>query len=170
MKRLTLVRHANADWKDPRIADFERPLTRRGHGEAESMARRLLELALVPDLLVVSPAQRTQSTADIFARELELASRAVLREERLYLAHPEDILTVVHATGPRVQHLMIVGHNPGLTELARALSPRGVAQDMETAGAYTLAFKTEDWTEVANDTLTEARYETPPQRLFSLWA
>ena len=46
MKRLTLMRHADAQWKDPEVADFARPLNRRGHSEAEAMARRLIELKL----------------------------------------------------------------------------------------------------------------------------
>ena len=86
MKRLTLMRHADARWKDPGVSDFERPLNRRGTTAAEAMARRLLELELVPDLLLASPARRTQQTAEIVARELSLPPRHVLREEALYLA------------------------------------------------------------------------------------
>jgi phosphohistidine phosphatase len=113
VKRLTLMRHGNAKWKDPEVADFERPLNRRGVGEGEAMARRLAELALVPTLILASPATRTKQTADIVARELGLSSRHVRTDETLYLARAEDILKVIQATGPRVPHLMIVGHNPG---------------------------------------------------------
>jgi len=65
MKRLTLMRHADARWNDPAISDLERPLNRRGIGAAQAMARRLLELQLIPDLLLTSPARRAQQTADI---------------------------------------------------------------------------------------------------------
>ena len=86
MKRLTLMRHAEARWKDADLSDLERPLNRRGNAAAESMARRLLELQLVPDLLLVSPARRTRQTAEILARELSIPARRVLHEDALYLA------------------------------------------------------------------------------------
>src|SRR5207248_280159 len=63
MKRLTLMRHADARWNDPALPDLERPLNRRGAAAAEAMARRLLELELVPDLLLASPARRTGPAA-----------------------------------------------------------------------------------------------------------
>lgn len=67
LKRLTLMRHADARWQDAGLSDLERPLNRRGTAAAEAMARRLLELALVPELLLVSPARRTQQTGEIVA-------------------------------------------------------------------------------------------------------
>ncbi|HEY6926103.1 MAG TPA: histidine phosphatase family protein, partial [Steroidobacteraceae bacterium] len=72
MKRLTLMRHGDAQWKDPEVADFVRPLNRRGSGESEAMGRRLSELTLLPDLIIASPARRAQQTAEIVARELTL--------------------------------------------------------------------------------------------------
>src|SRR5882762_5211394 len=112
MKRLTLMRHADARWNDPAISDLERPLNRRGTAAAEAMARRLLDLELIPDLLLASPARRTQQTADIVARELSLPARRVLREEALYLASAPDMLKLVQGTGPRVAHLLFVAHDP----------------------------------------------------------
>ena len=66
-KRLTLIRHANAE-QDVDVRDFERPLSRKGRGEAEEMARRFQERGLAPDLILVSAAVRTRETADTFAR------------------------------------------------------------------------------------------------------
>src|SRR5256885_11301651 len=108
MKRLTLMRHADARWNDPAITDLERPLNRRGTAAAEVMARRLLDLELIPDLLLASPARRTHQTADIVARELSLPAGRVRREEALYLASASDMLKLVYGTGPRVAHLLLV--------------------------------------------------------------
>ena len=80
MKRLTLMRHANAQWKDPQISDFDRPLNRRGNSEAEAMGRRLLELQLVPTSLLSSTARRAEQTADIVARELGVSARNIRTE------------------------------------------------------------------------------------------
>ncbi|MBV9912339.1 MAG: histidine phosphatase family protein, partial [Sinobacteraceae bacterium] len=95
MKRLTLMRHADAQWRDPNITDFDRPLNRRGSAEAEAMSRRLGELGLVPAVLLTSTARRAQQTAEIVARQLGMATRLVHCEESLYLAAAPEILRLV---------------------------------------------------------------------------
>src|ERR1700760_4973935 len=107
------MRHANAQWKDPQLADFDRPLSRRGLSEAEAMGRRFVELHLAPTIVLTSPALRAQQTADIMVREVGLPPRNLRTEETLYLAPSEEILRIIRSTGPRIPHLMIVGHNPG---------------------------------------------------------
>ncbi|HXN79752.1 MAG TPA: histidine phosphatase family protein [Steroidobacteraceae bacterium] len=169
MKRLTLMRHADARWKDADVSDLERPLNRRGSAAAEAMARRLLELELVPDLLLVSPARRTQQTADIVARELSLPARRVVREEALYLASATDLLKVVQGTGPRVAHLLLVAHNPGVSELVQLLVPHGSAGGLATAAVCSIAFDTTHWTAIGVAAVTDVQRETPAKRLFGLF-
>jgi phosphohistidine phosphatase len=170
VKRLTLMRHGNAKWKDPEVADFERPLNRRGIGETEAMARRMAELALVPSLIIASPATRTKQTADIVARELGLSARHVRTDEALYLARADDILKVIQATGPRVPHLMIVGHNPGISKVGTDLGAKYDGEDMETGAIVSLTFDVRGWSAVARSSLHEAISENPPARLLSsLW-
>jgi phosphohistidine phosphatase len=170
VKRLTLMRHANAQWEDPQITDFERPLNRRGAAEAEAIARRLAELNLTPDLLITSPARRTQQTADIVTCELGLTARHVRIEELLYLARAEDILKIVQTTGPRVPHLMIIGHNPGVSDLARLLAKQTDLAELSTAGVCSLTFDVRIWPGVAPETLRGVLQESPPSRLPSLRA
>jgi len=133
VKRLTLMRHADAQWKDPEVDDFARPLNRRGHSEAESMARRLTELKLVPDLIVTSSARRAAQTAEILADELSLLPRTIRYEEPLYLGGVQEILKLARTIGPRVSHLMIIGHNPGISEVANLLAPGGEIGGLATA-------------------------------------
>jgi len=133
VKRLTLMRHADAQWKDPEVADFARPLNRRGHAEAEAMARRLIELALIPDLIVTSSARRAAQTAEIILQELSLLPRTIRYEEALYLGGAQDILKGVRNIGPRVLHLMIIGHNPGISEAAHLLVPDREMEGLSTA-------------------------------------
>jgi len=170
VKRLTLMRHGDAQWKDPDVADFDRPLNRRGNSEAEALARRLAELKLVPALLIASSALRAHQTAEIVARELGLTVRQIRRAESLYLANAQDILEVVRATGPRVPHLMIVGHNPGITELARLLAPKLCDQDLATGAMCSLTFDTRTWSGVAVATFKDSTCEAPPTGLFRIWA
>lgn len=170
MRRLTLMRHADAQWKDPEVADFARPLNRRGSGEAEAMGRRLTELGLTPDLIMASPARRAQQTAEIVARELAMPPRSIHYEEALYLAAAQDILRLTRAIGPRVPHLMIVGHNPGISELAQLLAPGGDIGGLATAAICSITFEAEQWAAVGSAAPRDVLSESPPIRLFSLFA
>ena len=169
MKRLTLMRHANAQWKDPQISDFDRPLNRRGTSEAEAMSRRLIELKLIPTLVLTSSARRAQQTADIVARELGVAARSLRCDESLYLAAAADILRAIQTTGPRIPHLMIVGHNPGISEIANLLAPTSHI-NLATAALCSLTFDMRTWADVEAGNLKDVRSESPPARLFALWA
>jgi phosphohistidine phosphatase len=170
VKRLTLMRHGEARWKDADVSDLERPLNRRGSNAAEAMAKRLLELQLVPELLLVSPARRTQQTAEILARELSLPARRLVREEALYLASAADLLKVVQATGPRVNHLMLVAHNPGVSELVQLLVPQGEAGGLGTAAICSITFDAPHWTAVSAAAVRDVQRETPGKGLFGLFS
>lgn len=169
MKRLTLMRHGDARWKDAGLSDLERPLNRRGVGAAEAMAQRLHALELVPDLLLVSPARRTQQTAEIVARELAIPARRVVKNETLYLASAADLLKVVQATGPRVAHLLLVAHNPGLSELLQLLAPDGERGGLATAAVCSMSFEVPAWNAIAAGAVREVRCENPPKGLFGLF-
>ncbi len=164
------MRHADARWKDAALSDLERPLNRRGTSAAESMARRLLELELIPDLVLVSPARRTQQTAEIVARELALPARRVRREEDLYLASAPDLLSIAQGTGPRVMHLLLVAHNPGVSELVQLLVPQGDTAGLATAGLCSITFECSDWRGICAAAVREVQRESPPSGLFGLFS
>jgi len=169
VKRLTLMRHANAQWKDPQISDFDRPLNRRGLSEAEAMSRRLFELNLIPTIVLTSSARRALQTAEIIARELGVPPRKMRTDESLYLAPVADILRVIQTTGPRIPHLMIVGHNPGITDVANHLAATSHV-DMATAAICSLSFDARIWADVKAANLRDVQSESPPVRFFALWA
>ena len=170
MLRLTLIRHGNAEWKDSTIADFDRPLNKRGIGEAEGIGKVLMENDLVPDLLLASTARRTQQTAEIAGRMLGLPTRRVKFAEQLYLARAEVILTLAQSTGPKVTHLAVVGHNPGISELARNLAPEDTPiAELSTASACTLTFIVQSWDALAAPATRAVRYD-PPAKLFNLFS
>ena len=167
MKRLTLVRHGQAEWKEATVADFDRPLTRRGLAEAADMARRLrVQEHDPPGLILASPAQRAVQTAEVFARELGLAARLLRRVDSLYLAPPEEIAAAIGATGARIGHLLVVGHNPGLTEFAQSLAPQPGIPFFATGASCTLTFDSDDWRRLGP--ATQVQYDAPG-RFFDLW-
>ncbi|HEY6483725.1 MAG TPA: histidine phosphatase family protein [Steroidobacteraceae bacterium] len=170
MKQLTLVRHADAQWKDPQIADFERPLNRRGMAEAQASARRLIELGLLPALLLTSPARRAHQTAEILARGLSLSPRSVRAEESLYLAGAPEILSVIQALGPRIPHVMLIGHNPGISEAVQLLAPQYDVQPLSTGAMCSMRFDARKWPGVNAATLQALHNEAPAVSLFRMWA
>jgi phosphohistidine phosphatase len=168
MKRLTLVRHGQAEWQATMLADFDRPLTRRGLAEATDMARRLRVKDLPsPGLLLTSPAVRTVQTAEVFAKELGVAPRLVKRIDTLYLATPDALLEAIAASsGPRITHLLVVGHNPGLSDLALALAPDAGLASFATGACCTLTLESGNWQDPGR--ATSAEYDAPG-RFFDLW-
>jgi phosphohistidine phosphatase len=168
MRRLTVMRHADARWKNPGTYDFARPLSRRGLAGAEAMARRLLELDLVPDRLVASTARRAEQTADIVARELSLSVRHVQREEALYLASAAEMLRIIQETGPRIAHLMVIAHNPGASDLIHLLVPRGGISTLTTAAVCSIVFEADQWRAIGPECVKEVHHQAPPSRLFGL--
>jgi phosphohistidine phosphatase len=170
MKRLTLMRHADARWKDSSVSDLERPLNRRGITDAETMARRLAGRGLVPQLVLTSPARRTQQTAEILAREFASGAPRVVPEEALYLATAAELLQLVQATGPRITHLLVVAHNPGISELVDLLLPQEPPAELAAAALCSIGFGCESWEEIGTHEVTDVQREAPAAGLFGLFA
>jgi len=145
VKRLTLVRHAKSDWSLSDQRDWDRPLNKRGQQDAPEMGRRLRQRRLKPDLILTSPAVRALATATILARELRFAADRMRQDERLYLSSPGDILRVIRDIGGESRHLMVVGHNPGLTEFADRLSNERRIDHMPTCAVVTALVNLRDW-------------------------
>jgi phosphohistidine phosphatase len=161
MKRLTLLRHAKTEAAHSGQDDWDRELEPRGQKDAPEMARRLRERKLKPDLIVTSPAVRALATANIFAHELHIPATKLVQDERLYLASPKVILEVVRELGGAVAHLMIVGHNPGLTEFADRICAERDIDNMPTCAIYTLEFDLENWSELEWDSGINAELDYP---------
>jgi phosphohistidine phosphatase len=161
MLRLTLVRHARSDWSLPDQEDWDRVLNRRGLQDAPEMARRLRSRKLKPDLILASPAVRALSTASIMARELKVPAEHIAQDERLYLADPAQIAEVVRELGGQTRHLMVFGHNPGITECANLLSAGEQIDNMPTCAVFTACFALDDWSTLDWSSGLEAEFDYP---------
>jgi phosphohistidine phosphatase len=119
-RQLILMRHAKSSWDNPAVSDHARPLNARGRTAAPRMARQLLEHQMLPDMIVASTATRVRETLalmqDYWNKELP-----VLFEESLYLASREALLAHLRGLHDSWGRVMLVGHNPGLSELASIL-------------------------------------------------
>jgi phosphohistidine phosphatase len=144
MKRLLLVRHAKASKDDPRLADADRPLTERGERDAAEMGRRITRRGPHPDSIVASPARRALETAKVIARELDFPWRQIRQDPRIYEAEADELLEVVRDLDGGVEIALLVGHNPGFSELAQLLA-KDFHEDLPTCGAVVLEFAADTW-------------------------
>jgi phosphohistidine phosphatase len=125
------------------------------------MARRFQERNLVPDRILVSAALRTRETAETFAKVLGVASRLLLPDDSLYLADGDQILETIRAVGPRVTHLMLIGHNPGISAAAIALAPEAVTGDLPTCGTLTMTVNCVTWNLIDRRCVRDTERDSP---------
>jgi phosphohistidine phosphatase len=149
--RLMLLRHAKTEKAEPGMGDHERALNARGQGDAPVIGAYMARHRLLPDLVVVSTARRTRETWDRLAAALS-KKPAVTYEDRLYNAGTQAILAVIKETSPAVRTLLVIGHNPGLHEVARHLIASGdvearerLNEGMPTSGLAVIDFAAENW-------------------------
>ena len=161
MLRLTLVRHAKTAPAHDGQEDWDRELEAKGWHEAKTMAQRLKDRELSPDFVITSPAVRARSTTKIIAERLKIRRECIVEDEQLYLASPEVMLSVIKAQGGKHDHVLVVGHNPGITEFADRLSKDRPIDNMPTCAVFTLEFDVKSWTEVEWRSGVNAEFDYP---------
>jgi phosphohistidine phosphatase len=117
-RQLLIMRHAKSDWSSDLLSDFERPLNQRGRAAAPKMGRWLRTQGLTPDYVVSSPAKRARQTVLRVCRELEYAETAIHWEESIYEAAVPALCRVLADCPAAAQRVLLIGHNPGLENLA----------------------------------------------------
>ena len=166
-RRLILLRHAKSSWADPLLEDIDRPLNKRGHRAAVVMARYFKAEGLVPGLVLCSPAKRTRMTLDALLPGWP-DTVPVLFDERLYEASGRRLLSVLQEAAPAQSSLLLIGHNPGVQDLALALL--GKARDPEseslrekfpTGALAELTATAADWPAAKPGTFQLARFIRP---------
>jgi len=141
MRQLLLLRHAKSSWDDASLSDKDRPLNQRGHAAAATMRRAIRDLGLVPDLIMASTARRTLQTLE--ALEPWDETPLIEPHDSLYLADPARILAALHSVAETVRSVMVIGHNPGLHDLALLLVGTKAIDDASPAvSALTEGFPT----------------------------
>jgi phosphohistidine phosphatase len=159
MKKLTLIRHAKSDWNSGVASDFDRPLNRRGNKAAPMMAARIRERKRIPDLLVSSPAQRAVETAELLAHELDLQQEQIIYQRDIYAATPATLVEMIHQL-PGAEHIALIGHNPGLSEMGLWLCPQA-PEWLPTCAVLELELAADDWSAVSANCATLLYYDYP---------
>jgi phosphohistidine phosphatase len=123
MHQLHLLRHTKSSWDDD-ADDHERPLNRRGRESARLIGETLPKAIGALDLVLCSTALRARETAALALEGYKLAPK-IRYEDGLYLATPETLVSRLRKLDEACGAVMVVGHNPGLHELATALADPG---------------------------------------------
>lgn len=159
MKQLTLIRHAKSSWADPTLADFDRPLNKRGRRDLPLMAQRVHAHLPAVDLILTSGAKRAHVTALEVATEIEPS--AILESiPELYESCVETLLNVLQMQSDQYRHLVMVGHNPGLESLLYYLCHARVDK-FPTAAVAHLHLNVVSWSELAESCGTLEWFDYP---------
>ena len=159
--RLTLFRHAKSSWVDPGLADHDRPLSRRGERDAPMMGARLRARRARPAAILSSTAARGLTTAQWIAEALSFPPDEIRTDRRLYLAGAPQILQVIIEQPNECPELIVVGHNPGFTDLANVLLPGLRLGNMPTAGCAAMEFGASRWSDLAGAEATMLYLDYP---------
>lgn len=164
--RLILLRHAKSAWPEG-VTDKERPLAPRGREAAALMGEYMEREGLLPDLVLISTARRTQETWAI-VKEALAAPVASQNVDELYAAPVERMLGVLRSVEPNYHCVMMVGHNPGTQDLALWFASQDesdarqrIGEKYPTAGLAVIDFEAAGWHELAKGMGRLKRFVTP---------
>ena len=173
MLTLSLLRHAKSGWDDPSLKDVDRPLAVRGRKAAPIVGAFMAANGIAPDLVLCSPSVRTRETLDLVSKQFTRALK-VKFEAVLYLASGETMLAHVQAVKGRgktmPKHVLLIGHNPGLQDLALTLMTRqpehagdrrALSANLPTCALVVLDFDAERWRDVMPDGGRMRHFVTP---------
>jgi phosphohistidine phosphatase len=166
MKRLYLLRHAKSSWDDPTLADHDRPLAPRGRRAAKVIAKHLARQGISPELVLCSPSTRTRQTLKRLAPGLR-KNVDVRIEPELYASSAGELLEVLNEVPDEVESVMLIGHNPGIQDLALSLAGAGsqiprLRSKFPTAGLATLELNG-TWRELAPKSAELVALVTPKE-------
>lgn len=163
MKQIIFVRHAKTEPWDFGKEDFSRKLTKRGIHDSEIIAKSLKSKSLIPEKVYTSSALRAVETTDIFLEHLEIdADRIVTMDDLYEYVSTQDIQDLIGECPNEQESIMIVGHNPWISNVAAMLS-KDFHSILATTGTVVLEYKVKKWSEVHPGKGKLIYYKTPKQ-------
>jgi phosphohistidine phosphatase len=164
---LYLLRHGKSSWAEPTLADRDRPLSLRGRRDAKRIATHLVRQGVKPELVLCSTAERTRETLELMHTALADTS-TIEFEDELYGASANSLLERLRLVPGAVASVMMIGHNPGLQDLALVLAAGGAELErleakFPTAALATLALENATWAELSPAEAVLADWVIPKQ-------
>lgn len=159
MKTLFLVRHAKSSWDDTALPDRDRPLADRAKRDMATMGQRLANRDVKPDLIMSSPAARALATAEAFAKMLHYKRKDIVVNDRLYAAQADEVLDLIQELGDKLERVILVGHNPELTELAHRFASE--ITHMPTCAVAEFTFDAKSWSHIGEAKPAQVLFDYP---------
>lgn len=160
MKNLLIIRHAKSSWDDPDLEDKERPLDNKGLGDATLMANVLKNHNVRLDKIFCSTALRAKMTLELINKTLNFDLQKIVYTDELYNASRRNILNFLKVLDDDLINVAIVGHNPGLTDLADFLLYDFYYQ-LPTCAMVFIELDINKWSDLKSGTGTLRFYEYP---------
>ena len=161
MRRFVILRHAKSSWDQRGVADHDRPLAERGLRDGPRMGRRLADRGVKPGLMLVSSAKRARQTAELIEPAFDPGGLSQAVDPGIYLASPGDLLEILKAVSDDIDEVVLIGHNPGLTQLANLLLPTLRLHNLPTAGAVAIESDAGRWQDIDAADLRLRFYDYP---------
>lgn len=163
MKTLFLLRHGHAESKSD-IPDEARNLDSTGRKEVGYIAEFLLKEGLRPDLMLASHANRSFQTAEIVAEKLAYPVKNIQIERDIYYTDEDTLLDVIKRQDDKYRSILLSGHNPTISYLARDLS-KELKQSLPTSGLLVLECQGNTWEELAALPVRQIAFVEPELRV-----
>jgi len=159
-KKLILLRHAKSSWDANVNTDFERPLNDRGKMDAPRMAEFFSQQSIPIDLIYSSSAVRAVTTAKVFRSQLGVSEARFIEDERVYRAGVNQLQALLRELHDDWNSVMVVGHNPTMTDCANALCDDEV-ENIPTCGIYAMELDIDSWRKSMNGVGRKLFFQRP---------
>ena len=159
-KTLILVRHAKSSWKDTSLNDIQRPLNKRGNKDAPKMGEHLSNQKIQPEVIFSSPGLRALTTARLISVKIGIKPSDIIVKDDLYSFNHSDLLSAINSIKNRYKKIMIVGHNPAITDIVNYLSGSHI-DNVPTCGVAILKCKVDSWKKVDKNKASLVNFDYP---------
>jgi phosphohistidine phosphatase len=149
MKQLTIVRHAKSAWDNFELSDHDRPIKSTGFKKTNRIIDFLKSKNFSPDVILSSSAVRAYETAVLIANGIGFDKGLIKKTKSLYHAGVDDIYNEVFGINNDVNTVMLVAHNPTLTDFVNEFVQPNI-DNLPTTGTVCIEFKTENWEKIAD--------------------
>ena len=143
MKKITLLRHGDSLFQDSSVNDWSRPLSPEGEKECHDVAKFIKDCHPLPSKIISSNARRTIETVKILLEKNKWDSEILNVDKELYLASANLLTEKIQSQSESINDLIIVGHNPGLSELSSSLLKQSIY--LPTSGCVSFNINLDLW-------------------------
>ena len=162
MKKLIIIRHCKSSWSDLNLNDFDRPLNNRGIQDGNLMSKELSKKIDNVDLLISSSSKRTRLTADFFIESIKINKISFIDD--LYHSSSENIINKLKKISNTHESIMLIGHNPGLTDLVNKLTSINL-YNLPTCGVAIVNLNIKNWDLIKNFSEYDLEWMKFPKQL-----